>query len=940
VPGISILLGSGDGTFQPQHFTSLDAASQPDSFVVADFNGDGKADVAVTISLLQVGQRAVDVFLGKGDGTFNTPVPYASNSGAGFVIAGDFTGDGRTDLAFVDSHTNSLSVLPGNANGTFQAAVSSPIAPGGPTGPISAADFNHDGKLDIVMASSIDSTLSVFLAAGGGSFNAPLVSNPTTSSSIKFVLVGDFNGDGLPDLLLSDPSGIRELTGQGDGTFQQTSTFLLGPPDTGSPGMGSTAGAVADLNGDGKPDIAVIGSSSGTAYVALGQGNGAFTIAPNIPVGEMFSDSLGVVAADFDGDGKPDLIVANVASRIYGHLFYLRGNGNGTFQTPVEFAQPHLNIVLAPCGICSAPMAVGDLNHDGKLDLVVAEPAAFSLGIVLGNGDGTFQPMVEYRPSPAGVTIVSVGVGDFNGDGKPDVVALANEGGVYLMLGNGDGTLSAAQMTPTPANAKALAVGDMNHDGKADVAVVSDRVTVLLGNGNGTFQTGVDMTLAAPGSDIVLGDFNSDGMLDIAVNIPSDLGGPAPSPQNTIAVLLAGGGTTYYPVGVNTAGISAGISIADLNGDGFPDIISANSGSGDVSVLLGRGDGSFQPAKNFAAQGGVASAVAADFDGDGVPDIAAVANGVSLFLTHGLGSVSVAKLTPNALDFGSELVGTPSANSSVTLKNTGSAALNISGVTIGGAQSGDFAQSNNCGTSLAAGATCTFNVTFTPLNTGARSAFVQIADNAFGSPHLISLSGTGTPAPPDFVVSLPSSTSQVTAGQPASFSLSITPTSGFSQPVSLTCSGAPAASTCSISPSSVTPNGTAAVTAMVTITTTARGSAFGVPSLEIGKIDPLSPYLPVTFAAVLSIAMCGLFLWRRRQAPPRWIPAAGFAVVLAAVMTLTSCGGGSSSGGSGNGGSGQGTGTPAGSYTITVSASSTSGTTTVTHTSKITLVVQ
>jgi FG-GAP-like repeat len=922
--GISILLGNGDGTFQTQKLTTISIGTAPDSLAIGDFDGDGKLDVAATLALPQVGQRAVAVFLGNGDGTLQAPMKYDSGSGAGSVIAGKFMASASIDLAVTDTKTSSISILPNNGHGVFQAAVNTPAV--NPLGPIAAGDFNNDGKLDIVMASTAGggtTTLSVFLATGGGSFSAPIASSaPFIPSS---VVVGDFNGDGFQDLLVLGRGsvGVAVLLGKGNGTFQQSAAFLLGP-------MGSTAGAAVDVNGDGKLDFAALSEGPGLIYVVLGAGDGTFHTASNTTVPPSLSVSFSVLAGDFDGDGKADLIVANSMNST-GNLYFLRGSGDGTFLAPVIIAHPVFPVGGHPCVNCSQLLAAGDLNSDGKLDLVMAIPGNNTMGVLLGNGDGTFQALVEYAAGTVGIT--SVGIGDFNADGKPDVVAVDNNGGLFLFIGNGDGTFGFAQASSIHTGAYFLAVGDINKDGNMDVAVAGAAVTILLGNGHGGFQAGVDTALASPANGIALGDLNHTGNLDVVVAIPNPASGPAPSPLNTVAVLLDGGSPTYYPVGVTPVGVT----LRDLNSDGSMDIVTSNQDSGDVSILLGRGDGTFQPAEDFAALGSGLAATVADFDGDGIPDIAVAvgASGVSLLLSRGIGSAPTAQLMPNAVNFAAQPVGTPSASSSAALKNTGNAALSLGAITIGGSQSGDFSQTNDCGSSLAPGSSCTFHIIFTPFDVGARTANIQIADNAFNTPQLIALSGTGTPAPPDFIVSAPSASSTIVAGHAATFSLTITSTSGFTQPVSLSCTGQPTASTCSVSPTSVTPSSSAAVTATVTITTTARSTAL-VPSFsEIDEINPLQPHFPAALGVLILILIATSFVRRCSQRPLRLVPAAAFAAVLAAAIAAASCGGGSSSTGPT-----PASGTPAGTYTITVSASSTAGSTTVTHTTNLTLVVQ
>ena len=293
---VSVLLGNGDGTFQIQKSTNISTGQLPDSLAIGDFNGDGKLDITVTVSLPQVGQRAVAVLLGNGDGTFQAPVNYAVGSGAQFAAVADFNSDGKLDIAVADSNANAISVLLGKGDGTFQPAANSSVGPPATVqvGPISVGDFNHDGRLDIVMTNRSSSNFLVFLGNGNGSFAAPLMTG--VSLSVPFsVAVGDFDGDGLPDVAALGDGGLFVFLGRGDGTFQQSAGFVLGPEH-------SVAAVIADLNGDGKVDLAVPDGVS-DRVVAFGNGDGTFPelarIIPTPPSGALFA-----LTADINGDGK------------------------------------------------------------------------------------------------------------------------------------------------------------------------------------------------------------------------------------------------------------------------------------------------------------------------------------------------------------------------------------------------------------------------------------------------------------------------------------------------------------------------------------------------------------------------------------------------------------------------------------------------------------
>jgi hypothetical protein len=326
---------------------------------------------------------------------------------------------------------------------------------------------------------------------------APAVNYPTGINP-GGVAVGDFNQDGIPDLVTANGAGtVSILLGNGDGTFRPSRDY--------GAGVGTSSVAVGDFNGDGKPDLVV--ANNGGFGVLLGNGDGTFQ-----PVVEYNTVvPLGFVAvADFNGDGKLDLVVAGGPRFTGPFLGVFLGKGDGTFAPAAVTGQ----------GFYALSVAVGDFNGDGRLDLAVTFAG---ITVLLGNGDGTFQAGVG---SSIGEFQFAVGIasGDFNGDGKLDLVVGNDVGDGYgVLIGNGDGTFQAPVIdrTITPL---ADAVGDFNGDGKLDLFVPG---ALLLGNGDGTFR----FDAAYPGGDsaVVAADLNSDGLLDVAA---TNFG------SNTVSVLL------------------------------------------------------------------------------------------------------------------------------------------------------------------------------------------------------------------------------------------------------------------------------------------------------------------------------------------------------------------------------------------------------------------
>ena len=324
--------------------------------------------------------------------------------------------------------------------------------------------------------------------------------------------------------------------------------------------------AVGDFNGDGHADLAVDDFDINKVSVLLGNGDGTFQAAAS------YATQLGptaIVVGDFNGDSRADIAVANSATASSSVGIFL-GNGDGTFQTAVNYSVPQNPHSLA----------VADFNADGIADLVTDNFVGNSVSVLLGNGDGTFRTAMSYS---AGTGPIYVAVGDFNGDGRADI-AVANQAGnnVSVLLGNGDGTFQAAVNLVVGSNPSSIAVGDFNGDGLTDLAVAnggSDNVSVLLGNGKGAFRPAVNYGAPKGLQSVAVGDFNGDGRIDLAV---------ADSGSNNVSVLLGNGDGTFqapasYPAGSQPIFVAVG----DFNGDGVTDLAAADFVPANISVLLG-----------------------------------------------------------------------------------------------------------------------------------------------------------------------------------------------------------------------------------------------------------------------------------------------------------------------------------------------------------------
>lgn len=728
----------------------------------------------------------------------------------------------------------------------------------------------------------------------------------------------------VPDAAVPGGAGFT-LTVNGTGFFSGSTVYWNGSPRTTTFASGSQLTAAINA-----ADIAVAATASVTVVNPApggGRSNPVFfsvmTITPSISLGETDyltgSRSQAVAATDLNGDGKLDLAVGNLDSAT---VSVFLGNGDGTFKPRVDFAT----------GLYPNSVAVGDFNGDGKPDLALANGSG-TVSILLGNGDGSFQPHVDY---PAGPAAFSLAVGDFNGDGNLDLAVANNNsnqnGTVSILLGNGDGTFQPHVDYPVGTGPYSIAVGDFDRDGKLDLVVANypldSTVSVLLGNGDGTFKPQVTYATGRQPDSVVVGDLNGDGRLDLAVSNFAD---------GTVSVLLGNGDGTFQPhVDYPAGSVPSSVIIGDFNGDGKLDLAMSNYAPGGinvppgyVNVLLGNGDGTFHAPAAFVAGPNPATVAVGDFNNDGTPDlVAGSVPGPPASATFSvLLQVPVASLSSSLLTFPSQWVGTTSATQNLTLTNTGSAPLTTSSIVT----NGDFAQTNACGTSVAAGASCTISVTFTPTATGARSAMVTITDNATGSPQTVALSGTGT----DFSITAAQgsqTTATVVAGQTATYNLVLTGTAGFTGTVALTCTGAPSLSTCTITPSSLSVSGTSTVNTTVSVSTTARGMS--VPRRPSPPM--VFPRVPVWWLALATLLASATFALRRR---PWGLEPIGLGFVTALLLLALLATGPLAACGGGGGVSLSNPGTPAGTYNVIVMARATSGSATLTHNITLTLTV-
>jgi hypothetical protein len=759
------------------------------------------------------------------------------------IVAGDFNGDGKPDIAIANAN-NTVSVLLGKGNGTFTAG-SNPATSNAPVGMV-VADFNGDGKLDLATVNS-DSSITVLLGNGDGTFTAAASQQSVTGNVLA---VADVNGDGIPDLIVGGssptdaihPFNITTLLGKGDGTFSTSSQKF-------SELSGNFLIALGDFNGDGKQDIALAAPSpsnnansfNGLFAILLGNGDGTFSAG-------SFTAQVGgvptsIAVADFNLDGKPDVVVQTIDQPVIltgyvGGATVLLGNGDGTFTTPTGG-------VLAGA---ASWIAVADFNQDGKPDIAQALGGGQNYGtggvnVGYGNGDGTFTagPTSSFIPNVSGQAITTA---DFNGDGFPDLGALGTNGSATLLYEQTyTANVSFSNLDPAGTGTHQIEAsypGDSNYNSS-----LSSTVALLFGN---------PVIVVSP------------------VTLPT-----ATATVPYTQTLTATGGTPPYHYQVASGTPPLGLTLTT---------------AGVLSGITGPG-------------GTVSFTVAVTDSTAGAPN--------STSITYAL----------NVLPIDVFVAPTMLPNGAVGV--TYNQALTIC---CGGPPYTFTQQGLPAGLSMSSAGV----ISGTPTASGTFNVAVSVSEaSAFGTQFgYQTYTLTIAPPPPTFTFAAGSATSAtVTAGANATYPLSLTPLNGFNAAVTLSCSGLPNEAECSFSPSSpITPSGTAAVTIMLTVSTSEPATSNKATSLPRRAFD--------NFGRIFSAAsLAALFLIRmprRFRGGSRVLSIAILGIL--SVGMLSSCGGGNS---------GQTTPaqslTPAGAYTFKVTATQQAATAPLSQTTQLTLIV-
>ncbi len=639
---VSVLLGVGNGALtNGGDALTTSIGADPVRLAAGDFNGDGKSDVAVSTTA-----GAVRLLLGQEDGTFILGPVVLQRSGSPELATADLDGDGNLDLV-VASGGQPVTLLYGLGDGTFKAPLDIGQSPGTPRA-VRVADVTGDKKLDLIVAGDRQgANVAVWVNRGPGAFTAAGMS--ALRGLPSGLVVGDFDGDGHADLATAGENANEVSIGLGDGSGR-----FVPSPYTFAVGAGPVALVVGDFDGDRRLDLATANNGGASVSVLLGVTAGEFAATGSrLTVG---GGPVAVVAGNFGNDKAPDLATVNSKT---GTLTVLLRTGPGTFATqpdlflglaPVAAATADFNndqkadvavllqgeerVLLLngigdgkfqrsearlPVGFYPTDLAQADLDGDGDADLVVANSVSRSLTVFLNKGDGTFQKpiTVGLRRAPRWIS-----VGKLNeGDDRPDIVVYDQVfGDISVLLGQGNGRfIDLGVRLKMPAGMKAIDLGDMNGDGRPDLlALHGQAVTVFLGTRSGVFRdTGLVQPVGTAPSALAVGHFDAGDTLDVAVTDGLYFG--------QVSLLIGVGDGTFTAAStVQVPTEPTAVVSTDFNADGRDDLGLAHAFSSEASALESTSGGGFGNPALFSDRLYL-SPVVADFTGDGVADVA-VAN--------------------------------------------------------------------------------------------------------------------------------------------------------------------------------------------------------------------------------------------------------------------------------------------------------------------------
>ncbi|MBD2699665.1 VCBS repeat-containing protein [Spirosoma sp. BT702] len=660
--GLSILLGNGDGSFQPP-VTKGNNTGAGLWLTAADVNKDGRIDlIESSVNFPSGTNSAIEVFLGMGDGTFQNAVSYPTGTDPRGIDSGDLNNDGNIDIVTADSFGNTISVLLGNGDGTFLPKVSYTM-PSNASSPFSVqiGDLNGDGKADLVTANNSSDNVSVFLGVGDGTF--PTSTTYAAGDFPRTLILGDVNLDQIPDILTANRSSktVSVLLGKGDGTFSPMFAYAAGNRPNSS--------ALGDLNGDGKPDLVTCSEDDKTISILVNSPLTVTALSPVRNAKSVVSNTSVTVTLSCPPTGPASASVLTVWSQQAGGKKAGTASINGnslTFDPSADFkpgevvyattttssglakAQVYQFTTAAATasGIFSGTtnvavganpysVALGDVDGDGDLDLLTANYSNNNVSVRVNDGSGNYSGSTNVG---VGNDPASVAVGDVDGDGDLDfVTANYNSNNVSVRVNDGSGNFSGTTNVGVGSSPQSVALGDIDGDGDLDLLAAnsnSNNVSVRFNDGSGNFGGGFGIDVGINPWSVAVGDVDGDGDLDqLVANFNS---------ANVSVGLNNGSGNFSVTTNVGVGSAPRSVALGDVDGDGDLDLLAANQGNNNVSVRLNDGTGTFSGSTSVAVGSSPQSVVLGDVDGDGDLDLVTANNSsnVSVRLNDGIGNYS------------------------------------------------------------------------------------------------------------------------------------------------------------------------------------------------------------------------------------------------------------------------------------------------------------